>query len=68
MNGHQTLDGAEETVEENRAFQVIHAHTLDQLKTETGAGFERVLTLFLKNFPERIHSLHSAWQGEDQEA
>ncbi|MEO5340402.1 MAG: response regulator [Magnetococcus sp. MYC-9] len=48
--------------------EAIHAQTLAQLQSETGAGFDRVLTLFLNNLPGRIESLSSAWRAHDMEA
>ncbi|MBF0459918.1 MAG: response regulator [Magnetococcales bacterium] len=46
----------------------INGDTLARLKAEAGSGFERVLAMFLRNFPGRLDTLHSAWQMHDQEA
>ncbi|MBF0399440.1 MAG: response regulator [Magnetococcales bacterium] len=46
----------------------IRLPLLDQLREETGPGFERVVSLFLKNFPARLDALSAAWQAKDWEA
>ncbi|MEO5349867.1 MAG: ATP-binding protein [Magnetococcus sp. YQC-3] len=48
--------------------QFINLQTLDRLQSETGPGFQRVLGLFLKNFPDRLEALSSAWQADNREA
>jgi HPt (histidine-containing phosphotransfer) domain-containing protein len=44
----------------------INQEKLRHLRLETGAGFERVLALFLKNFPGRLSALSDAWLSQDR--
>jgi HPt (histidine-containing phosphotransfer) domain-containing protein len=46
---------------------LINPQTLKRLQNETGPGFQRVLALFLKNLPNRLDALSSAWQAKDWE-
>ena len=48
-------------------LNAINGDTLARMRAETGAGFGRVLAMFLKNFPDRLDSLSRAWQTHDSE-
>ena len=45
----------------------INHEKIAYLRLETGAGFERVLALYLKNLPGRMNALSEAWSSRDRQ-
>ncbi|MEO5364094.1 MAG: Hpt domain-containing protein [Magnetococcus sp. DMHC-8] len=63
--GIQPVDDSHHAQERHAAVSAIRAQALAQLQTATGAGFGRLLALFLKNLPGRLETLTNAWQADD---
>ncbi|WP_130471334.1 Hpt domain-containing protein [Candidatus Magnetaquicoccus inordinatus] len=53
-------------MESSGGGSIINHEGLQRLRQETGAGFQRVLALFLKNFPDRLIALNEAWHKQDR--
>ncbi|MBF0127970.1 MAG: Hpt domain-containing protein, partial [Magnetococcales bacterium] len=48
-------------------LDAMQTERLDQLRRETGAGFVRVVELFLDNLAPRIEALEQAWRDGERD-